>query len=497
MQQQQQQQQKQQAINALNSLYEKYENTNNTSMLDKLTNYISEQLPTVMANIEKNNTLRIQRTEELTFEQNMFISSFFENQQYFYASSTEYFFAYDGNHFTNISEDEIIHKILSSISRERTLMAWKQKTKATILKKIKENLITSCIPDSTTIQDVLSYLSPSVFSTKTEAKYFLTVIGDNILKKTESFTLIHMLYNKTCSVKQWINQLNVACQLWFGTTLNQSFKYKYHPDHVYSTIRLIMPKNVPMGSWNYSHLLDLLCVACHYSNRYGGSETYLLSYANDTQFVKAVRSIQNELPTTIIDDFIHTMLMASSTDTHKISWKNMQFLWKLYLNKRELPNILSLLQLKNGLCSANINYNTTEECFTSYTSMYLPLVHDFLKFWSANMIEDETEIELEIGEIAVLFKQWNHNVGMSEAEIINVLQHFYPQLEIDQQKFIYKTKCKLWDKSADIDTAMSIIDSSNNSVYDCYQKYCELSDKKALKVSKLYFEKYIAAKRCV
>lgn len=282
-------QQEEKSQNAITALYAKY--SNNAFMLDKLTNYIVEQLPMVIANIEKTNTQRIQRVEELTQEQNAFINGFLSKQQYFYAAGTEYFFTYNGKNYANISEDEIIHNILSSISRDRTLISWKQKTKSIIIKKIKENAITASIPNSATIQQVIASIYPSVFSTKAEAKYFLTVLGDNIFKKTESFTLIHLLPN---SVKQWVNQLNVACQLWFGTNLNQSFKYKYHPDHVYSTLRLLSPTGAQCGGggWNYSHLLDLLCVACHYSNRYGGSENFLTTFSNDDAFIKSVRFLQ-------------------------------------------------------------------------------------------------------------------------------------------------------------------------------------------------------------
>lgn len=175
-----------------------------------------------------------------------------------------------------------------------------------------------------------------------------------------------------------------------------------------------------------------------------------------------------------------------------ISWKNMQFLWKIYLNKQQLPNILSLSQLKTGL--SMLEYDATNDCFNGYTSKFLPVVYDFLQFWNSSMKEDETEIELEIGEIAVLFKQWNRNVGMSEADIINVLQHFHPEIEIDQQKFVYKLKCTLWDKAADIETALAFINTDDQSVYECYQKYCNISEKKTLKVSKQYFEKFMALK---
>ena len=92
----------------------------------------------------------------------------------------------------------------------------------------KDNHIYQTIPESTTIQQVLNSLYPAIFSTKVEAKYFLTILGDNILRKENS--LIHII---SSSAKTLINNLNTLSQVWFGTNSTQSFKFKYHAEHNY------------------------------------------------------------------------------------------------------------------------------------------------------------------------------------------------------------------------------------------------------------------------
>ena len=63
-------------------------------------------------------------------------------------------------------------------------------------KHIKEKPITQSIPESTTIQYVIQHLTPTLFRSKSEAKYFLTVLGDNILKKSTNITHFTRLESK-------------------------------------------------------------------------------------------------------------------------------------------------------------------------------------------------------------------------------------------------------------------------------------------------------------
>ena len=47
-----------------------------------------------------------------------------------------------------------------------------------------------------------------------------------------------------------------------------------------------------------------------------------------------------------------------------------------------------------------------DDNFYGYTSLSLPLVSNFVKFWDLSMKEDDSEYYLEIDEICILFKQW-------------------------------------------------------------------------------------------
>ncbi len=505
------------------SLYDKYKS--DPYMESKMHNYICNQLASTLENIERNHNERIQRMEDLTSEQYSFIQSFLFHNHYFYHPTTENFFLYDGRTYIQNSEDDVLYNVLSTISRDRNLISWKHKTKVSIMKRIKDNHIYQTIPESATIQNVLNHLYPLVFSTKSQAKYFLTILGDNILRKENPF--IHII---STSAKSLLNNLNTLSQIWFGTNSTQSFKYKYHAEHNYSQIRII---NGGVGSINLNEIgLDILCVACHYSNRYGNSDNYLIKYSNDEEFINSVFYLKNMTPDILINMFAteyirptpttaritagNSLLNEISFKPTQITWKNMLYLWKHFLESKSLPNVVFTTKLKARLVEIFSNiYDSELDVFNGINSKFLPSVYKFLQFWDETMIPDNNEIELEVSEIASIFKSWSASrreqvLNISEKQIMDLVAHFYPDVDMDSEKYIYKMRNTLWDKNLDIQIAMDdfrdkigIYDMSLNdlvSSYDAYVHYCNYVNKRksngnldaiSLLVSKQYFDKYM------
>lgn len=510
---------------ALITLFNKYKD--DQYMLAKMDNLVTHQLQVMLENIDKSRAEREQRIEELTQEQDQFINTFFSKYRYFYVQSADHFFLYDGVHYNHVSEDEVLHNILSSISRDRScLMTWKYKTKSVIMKRIRENLIQTCIPESGTIQTVLNALYPTYFASKAEAKYFLTVLGDNILKTQQS--LLHIISSEA---KSFLDVLNFSSRIMFGTSLNQTFKYKCHADHPYSALRLLNYNYSGDSKEGNAHRLwiqgpvglDLLCVACHYSYRYGSADLYLEKYSNNDTVLNHVMYLCNQSSQQLVEQFIGEYLTKNpaeigANDLQKsgLDWKNMQYLWKHFLSSKDLPNPVSLAQFKMCLMQALSDFYIVDaDHFVGINSRYLPSVKLFLKFWNDTMIIDNSEIELEISEIAFLYKKWNNNqTQLSELQITNIIGHFFPEIEVDEGKYVYKVRCSLWDKQTDIMTALADIPVEQTvSIHDAYAHYCDYykthivqeqktpnneennkkkSDLLSLVASKQYFEKYLA-----
>lgn len=537
-----------QTRSTLNELIATYENDEYMTL--KLHTYICNQLPNILENAKNNQLQRVIRNEELMNEQEQFIQSFLTNNVYLYVPSSERFFCYDGLHFKCTTEDNIIYHVLTAINHDRNLMTWKQKTKISTMKKIRENHMLKYIPESETIQLVLKLLYPAIFTTRNEAKYFLCVLGDNIMKPHSSNTLIHYIdYN----AKHFIRELNNIIQYFIGGNHVYTIKYKYH-DHSYDDCRIIKtnPNIKHDNVWQHiiqQYGIDILCVACHYSQRYGSSDHFLQNYANDSHLLNSSFYLKNNTPSDIVASFIKqyiiisnalentTILQDSELDIHQIrspyvSWKDMMYLWKQFLNKKELPPIMFQQTLKQLVIEKlEKHYNEEKDLFIGISSKFLPVVKQFLSFWEETVIYDDNETDFEIDEMVILYKKWcnvtkRNHYHFSNNQILDLIRHFFSTVEIDKDRYFSGIGNKLWDKHADIQTSLDTMrddlrqeysskqvnprpvspgNATNVSIYDMYNYYCKYHTSQHTKetdsvqippVSKMYFEKYIFDNYC-
>ena len=88
----------------------------------------------------------------------------------------------------------------------------------------------------------------------------------------------------------------------------------------------------------------------------------------------------------------------------------------------------------------------------------------------------------------------------SDATLLGILRHFYPDIVIDDDKYILNVGCRLWNKNAEIneylDNFKAQCVANNHSfpqpLYNAYEYYCGrcYAASKRRIISKRYFEKY-------
>ena len=508
-------------LDKVQHLFEKYEN--NPYMFQRLCFHLTNILPSTLESEDKNHEKRIQRNKFLTTEQQQFIQIFLSKNQYYYLPNNSCFYQYNGKHYSAIKEDDIQHQLLTTISKDRTLMEWKQKTKINILKQIKERNLLKSIPETSTIQHVMHLLYPAIFSNRNQAKYFLTVLGDNILKKTND-DLVFLIKPKT---KKILTELDNISYITTGyANITHNFVTKYHENYDYANCRLInINSNVSIDNWHNvlsKTGLDILCVAAYYSTRFGNSEQYLINNT-DESLSKYTLYLKEHTQTEMFQKFCEHSLQkvdesASSSSSCKfsINWKNMHYIWKLFISHYSFPSMIYSNTLKN-LLKEKYSYDETTDTFNNITSKYLPTVSDFILFWEKTMNqtlpgESDFEMELEIDEICGLFKKWtqyNYNTcssngNITEHDILKIVNHYFPNIVIHENKYILNIRCSLWNKISDIDTSLESlkmyykhISSSEGTtplisfdeMYEYYLKNRQIK----FTVSKRYFEKYVSA----
>ena len=516
---------KEHSIQIIKEIYETYKD--DPYMISKTNHYINRQLPFILENIKQNHIISQQRIEELSYEQEQFIYSFLNRNRYFYVANTEKYFIYDGLHYTETNEEHMLYIILTSIRQEQNpkLLSWKDKTKVSLLKRIKETHLSQNIPESQTIQMVLDLLFPAIFQTKKECKYFLSILGDNILKKNQS--LIHFI---SPTIKTFLRECNQQSLSSFGNQCIQTFKTKCHDKHYENEnkeCRLIRIQESCKSEYLvtlYPYILDILCVACHYSVRYKNSDLYIIDCCNDIEITDYIFKLTYTTPEILIEKFISEYLFVidnTEDNKDKMNWQNMLYLWKQFLHTNQFPLTLFQSILKPILTQSHFSnyYKVDGDYFVGIGSSQWPMIQTFLRYWNETMIEDENEMELEIEEITNLFRYWGETVrtykwevfSLTEYQILDVISYFFPSIQIDKQKYIYNIRSTLWDKSIDIQTAL--LQFKENiyetyyirktpiiiSIYDIYLFYCRFYSSKSPQqklflVSKSYFEKYLMEK---
>lgn len=485
---------------AIDNIFEKYKD--NHYIQQRIYNHIVNYLPNTLENECKNYEKRQNLNISLSQEQQIFIQVFLSKNKYYYLNNNNFFYKYDGTNYYVIKEDEIIHKLLSAISNEGLLLQWKHKTKINVLKQIKERNLFTSIPETDTIQNVLNSLYPSIFSSKNAAKYFLTVIGDNILKKNTN-----LIFLVNPNMKQFLNELNDTSIISIGhNNIINNFMTKYHENHLYENCRLIKIND----NFSYQYCrdilkkigLNLLCLSVHYSKRYENSDNFI-NTNYDEILSNYTYTLKNITQSQIIEKFINECI-DKTNDSYGIEWKNLHFIWKQFLSNNNLPNVVFSNTLKNYLITI-FSYEKDNDFFKGITSKYLPIYKDFIKFWDTTINTsnlDEFENELEVDEISSLFKYWSKSKNnLSEENIIKILKHFFSNIEIIEDKYILNITSNLWDKNNDISNSFTYVKEqikieqkmtliSFDDIYTYYKNYCNRNSIKFI-VSKRYFEKYL------
>jgi hypothetical protein len=153
------------------------------------------------------------------------------------------------------------------------------------------------------------------------------------------------------------------------------------------------------------------------------------------------------------------------------------------------------------------------DIFPNITSRHLPMVSKFMSFWTENCCVSDDEIEMEIDELSTLFNEYIMNsattasaasaastVNITDSALLGMIRHFYPDVIIEDDKYLINVGCKMWTKKAEIRSYLELFKvqcisnhlSIPQPLYNAYEYYCskcyESTERRA--ASKRYFEKF-------
>ena len=478
----------------IDELIDKYKD--NEYILSKLNNYILNILPNNLENKLTENIINIENKIKISNDIDIYINTFLSNHKFFYSKKNK-FFLYDNNHYSIISEDNLFHKILTNISLYKKLLPYKYKIKNLIIKKIKKCNIFDCIPESDTIQYIINLLVPNLFINRIYVKHFLISIGDNILNKN------NFIYICNPNIKDFINNIKYYYSINFNNGFLNNFKFKYH-EHKYSDCRFFKTnKKIYVNTNIYKNILDLLCVSHYYSNRYNNAD-HFVDNCNNIKLYENVFFTKKFSFENIVDNFLNFSI--KKIDNFSIKKYHMIFLWKKFLDKHNVPNIIFYDNLINIL-NSKLDYNNNTNEYLNITSIYLPDVTKFINFFDENIIIYDIDsvnnsnnihdyIYFEVDEIITLFHHYYKNTSLNDELVIELINTLYNDVLIENNKYILNIKCNLWNKYSDIETFLEnfikYINLNNNdknnsiSLCDLYKNY--INTKIIFKMNKKCFE---------
>ena len=474
----------------ITTLFEKHKKSPKT--IEKLTYYVEKQLPALLDKYDAQEKRRI----FLERESNRYINSFLSHceYQYFYIKNTDTFIEYNGCDYKIIPEDNLWFKILNDITEKKTLLEWKQQIKSKIIENIKTKQILVSIPESQTIQNMINFFTPILFSNKEKVKYFFAIIGDNILGKSSQNN--YFVQEKS---KEFFEILENLSGYYFDNKLNISnnFKFKYRGQSYLNSRLIYFKNNIKNKSIWFSFIkenfLNFIVLCSHYSTRYINAENYALQ--RNELFKKEIFYLKHNSKEEIINTFIEKFTYQDLSS--KIHSSDMQFLWNMFLKEKNIENIIYKVELENILRN-KLNYNSGH--YINLNTSHGDKIKIFKTFFDNHIVYDDDD-ELEISEIHKIIQTLNIN-NISENLLEELISH-YTSYQSEDGKTIKNISCKLWNKQQEILESFenkfnkpdSVLSKTNNyiSIYDAYILYCKYSNNnnKILTVSKKYFEKYI------
>ena len=457
--------------------------------LNMLNDYITENVSQYMNNYEK-----------IKNEMNKYILNFLyeEGEKYYYIKETDTFIEYKNHDYKVINEDIIWAQIYEECGNNVDgLNDYSELIKDSIISKIKMRGIVDVIPETNTIQKVINFFTPLFCKSKEDVKYFLTILGDiyiqNILYITKNTR--HLVFYVPEYSKGLIEYIINSFELFFGEKGKNSdiFKYKY-TGRKYDESRIIKFKQRtfynPNGNfWTQflnENILNIIMTGIHYSVRYHSSDIYAEKQFN----LKHVFYLRDNNIDNIINEFKKTMIIEDGNKT--LSTKDIYFLWKLFLDQKSLPLIMSKQEFLGKMGNLkNIN------------SQYLEPARYFTEFWKQQIeCYDENDDELEMSELTELYSIWlkqykNKIMKQEEYHLEELIKYFFPDVSITSRKYVHHVTCMMWNKKANIKEALdkSFNEDLKNDItkLEAFRAYCGYAGSNNFIniASKNYFKKYI------
>tara|TARA_B100000925_G_scaffold87523_1_gene63021 strand:- start:31776 stop:33419 length:1644 start_codon:yes stop_codon:yes gene_type:complete len=478
-------------------ILEKYSDNINT--LNHIDYYINNRLDGNIKKIASSN-----HNDSVIKEREYFINKFLcsTDNIFYYVETNDIFIHYDLNHYKIFEEDSLRSEIYNDIMQNHpNLSNYKFDIESEIINELKKETLFNCIPESSTIQNVINCLMTFFFDIKESAKYFCCVMGDFILKKS-----VEQVYCVNNEILEFITlfEKTIADRLGdIGLITSNQFVCNKVLDTKLNKHRLIYSQtNSKVTLWTEflnKYAIDIYAVCIHYSKRYLNSEKYI---ASNRKKLEKILYLKNNSVKKIIQQF---SMRKFKTDTQtSITYENMEYLWYSYLKNECLPaDIIShsefhaLMQYErhgDGQITSDNNDDINKNN-KSYTSLDHPdndTITNVKQFLDENLQHSECD-QIEISELVEIYIEYVYtnptlNISyttdiLNEKLMLDMVSYFTSFNIINDGKTIDGISCSLWNKKEELSSFIDMVKTQHNdktkeiveniSFNEIYTKYCK------------------------
>lgn len=438
-----------------------------------------ESLPgTVKCQVERitESSNRKRATEEKIQEAiRQFTSS--PDYRYYYVPTTNTFIVCDAKGYNIVNEDSILALVLPYLQRDDELCRCKHKLKHAIIRGIKSNLLSDCIPNSDVIQRVVGLFTTLFSPTKSDAKHLITRIGDILLKKN-SLTLVvttDVLKNfvAIADLLRPIVGHRISCDL------STTFRSLYTEDMAESCRVVRTRQHIPDAyAILKSHLIDILAVSFHYSNRFSSGDEYVKHSIKDNLVRDTCLSLSSQSIDSVVGAFSNACM--SITQEWRTPKQHVEVVFGLWSQRNHVYLYVPPERITNGdiyTCNDGlINCNLVQ-------GDYVDRIANFCK---QTLVPDPTESLLELSDLYEFFLQENDTPDHDETMFRHMVCVAATEMGGScDETVVNKMSLTLWDRRTEVEEFLATADiGCGEKVWDAYRLYANTPGKK---VSRAYF----------
>lgn len=438
-----------------------------------------ESIPgTVKSQVERiaESSSRKRATEEKIQEAiRQFTSS--PDYRYYYVPTTNTFVACDAKGYNIVNEDSILAIVLPYLQRDDELCRCKHKLKHVVIKGIKSNLLSNCIPNSDVIQRVIGLFTTLFSPTKSDAKHLVTRIGDILLKKN-SLTLVVTtdVLKSFVAIADLLRPIvghRISCDL------STTFRSLYTEDMAENCRVIRTRQHIPDAyAILKSHLIDILAVSFHYSNRFSSGDEYVKHSIKNPLVRDACLSLSSQSIDSVVETFSSACM--SITKEWRTPKQHVEVVFGLWSQRNHVHLHIPperIINEKNYTCKDGlINCNLVQGDY----------VDKIAKFCKRTLVLDPAESLLELSDLYEFFIHDNdtpdHDETMFRQMVCVTATGMGGSCD---GTVVNKMSLTLWDRQKEVEEFLATADiGCGEKVWEAYRLYAVTPGKK---VSRAYF----------